>query len=495
MTIELSNAGAAADVTRRSIATRSAVDRLRTFVMAAGIIWSVLFAVIGVGYQLQLYGDGAIFSYSIAVLDAWTIHWHNISGRLFVYLFSIVPAETYVALTKDARGGVALYGFLFFVAQFLGLIATYAADRSKGRIIFSYACGSTALLGPLVFGFPTEMWMAHAVFWPALAVCHYARPGIAGTALISSLMLALVFTHAGALLFALVIMTTLWLRHDATFARAGYAFIAAEVIWTMVKVAIPPNDYVATVLSRAALHAFDLSIFTGDLMVLIFATLAGFGFVFLLTRRMNFPNAHIGAAAVVALVLAAYWLEFDHALHADNRYPLRTIVLLATPPLGALAAVYMLDAENRLKRTVPLLPHVMSALRSEAMVRAATGAFALVMLIHAVETTKFVSGWTNYKAAIRMLATGNASDPALGDPHFVSSERIDASLNRLSWFSTTHFLSVLVAPNFAPTRLVVDPKANYFWLSCRTATADTNGQRAIPAPMRELVRVYSCLHR
>ena len=163
--------------------------------------------------------------------------------------------------------------FCFSWPQFLGLIATYAADRSRNRVIFSFACGSTALLCPLVFGFPTEMWMAHAVFWPALAVCHYARPGIAGTALISSLMLALVFTHAGALLFALVIMATLWLRHDATFAPAGCALIAAEVIWTMVKVAIPPNDYVATVLSRAALHAFDLSIFTGDLMVLIFATL------------------------------------------------------------------------------------------------------------------------------------------------------------------------------------------------------------------------------
>ena len=191
----------------------------------------------------------------------------------------------------------------------------------------------------------------------------------------------------------------------------------------------------------------------------------------------------------------AYWLEFDHALHADNRYPLRTIVLLATPPLGALAAVYMLDAENRLKRTVSLLPHVMAALRSEAMIRAATGAFALVMLIHAVETTKFVSSWTNYKAAIRMLATGNASDPALGDPHFVSSERIDASLNRLSWFSTTHFFSVLVAPDFAPARLVVDPKSNYFWLSCRTATADLVGDRAVPAEPRQLVRVHACLHR
>ena len=40
---------------------------------------------------------------------------------------------------------------------------------------------------------------------------------------------------------------------------------------------------------------------------------------------------------------------------------------------------------------------------------------------------------------------------------FVSSLRITDDLNRLSWFSNTPYLSVLLAPNFAPKRLVVDP--------------------------------------
>ncbi|HLA21285.1 MAG TPA: hypothetical protein VJZ74_07485, partial [Pseudolabrys sp.] len=107
---------------------------------------------------------------------------------------------------------------------------------------------------------------------------------------------------------------------------------------------------------------------------------------------------------------------------------------------------------------------------------------------------KFVAAWTNYKAAVLALAMGAASDPALGDPHFVSSDRIGAELNRLSWFSTTPYLSVLVA-KFAPTRLAVDPKGNYFWLSCETATANSKADRAVPAESRALVRTYSCLHR
>ncbi len=90
---------------------------------------------------------------------------------------------------------------------------------------------------------------------------------------------------------------------------------------------------------------------------------------------------------------------------------------------------------------------------------------------------------------------GGASDPALGDARFVSSKRIGDDLNRLSWFSTTPYLSVLLAPGFAPARLVVDPASNYFWLSCRTATANETAQRAVPVESRRLVRIYACLHR
>jgi hypothetical protein len=54
------------------------------------------------------------------------------------------------------------------------------------------------------------------------------------------------------------------------------------------------------------------------------------------------------------------------------------------------------------------------------------------MLVHAVETAKFVAAWMNYQAAVRGLATGAASDPALGDPRFVSSQGVSAGLNRLA---------------------------------------------------------------
>jgi len=497
MTSGISGPATAAYASRDVVSGRSDVDVLRAFAIAAGISWSVLFVVIGLRYELQMYADGSIFSYAIAVRDAWAFHWHNISGRLFVYLCCHLPAETYVELTGDPYGGIMVYGFLFFVAPLLGLTATFAADRSQGRIIFSYACLSTACLCPLVFGFPTEMSMAHALFWPTLAVCYCARKSKRGIALVLAMLLALVFTHGGALIFAVAIVATLSLRgvRDAAFLRAAGALFVVLSIWAVVTTIFPPDPYVAIVLHRAALHVFDVTILASHLILLLLITLVSYGIAFYVVRRLGPAKASICAASIVALGLGAYWLWFDGTLHTDNRYYLRTVLLIATPVFGMLAAAHALRADGRMNFAIPLMRRRMAALATSAVTRSAAGAIALVTLVYIVETEKFVRAWRDYEVAVRTLATGALSDPALGDPHFVSSDRIGPDLNRLSWSSTTHFLSVLVTPRLAPLRLVIDPNASYFWLSCTTATANEEANRAVPAESRRLVRVHACLHR
>jgi hypothetical protein len=333
------------------------------------------------------------------------------------------------------------------------------------------------------------------LFWPALAVCHYARSGIRGTAVVSAVLLALVFTHEGALIFAVAILATLLLRRgrDATFLRAAGALVTIILLWIIARAAFPPDDYVGDALRRAAWHVFDPSILTGNLVLLLFGALASYAIAFLLLRRLAPTEAPIYAGVIVVVMLVAYWMWFDHTLHAENRYYLRTVVLIATPMLGVLAAVRALDAEGRLR--MPLPSRLMELFTSDGAARGAAGAVVLVLLVHAVETAKFIRTWTDYKGAVVSLAMSATSDPALGDPRFVSSERINPALNRLGWSSTSHFLSVLVAPGLAPRRLVVDPNASYFWLSCAAATANRDADRALPSGSRELVRVYACLHR
>jgi hypothetical protein len=447
----------------------------RRLVIAAGIGTSILFVVVGASFDLQMFGDGSIFSYAVAAQDAWAFHWHNIPGRLFTYVFVYVPAETFVAFTGSAKVGIRVYGLLFFSAPLLGLLAAYVADRGDRRAIFTYACLSTACLCPLVFGAPTEMWMAHAVFWPTLAACLYAPANWRGAATVFVSLLLLAFTHEGAIIFAAAILLALALRgwRDIILVRSVTAFCAVMTIWFAVKTTIRPDDYIAAVLDAAAYKFIDIRNLGDPAFLSQLAALAGYAIVFFLLRRM--AGAPLFACIASAAALAIYWIWFDTSLLAEARYNLRTVLLIATPVFGVLAVV------PRLEQSVNP--------------RAIAGAIVVILLVHVVETTKFVKGWTDYKAAVRALALGAASDPALGDPLFVSSQRIGAGLNRLAWNSTTPYLSVLVAPALKPARLVVDPSTGYFWLSCKTATGSEQTSTAIPSESRKLIRLYSCLHR
>src|SRR5262245_7564295 len=309
---ELSGTTTAALGWRTRLAVGCEALFLRRLVVLAGLTWSLLFIVLGLHYDLQLFGDGSIFSYSVAVADGWRIHWHNISCRLFVLLFCHVPAEAYVRLTADPRGGIVIYGFLFFGAQLFALIATFALDRSRRRILFTYACGSTAILCPLVFGFPTEMWIAHALFWPTLAIVHYGRGLLAGPAAFLA-FLALVLSHEGALIFAASIVATLALRgtRDPALLRSATAGVAALAIWIAIRLELPPDAYIAGVLAAAALNFIDLSSLTLDPMRLLLVALAGYGLALLALSWAKLERAHFYAAVAVVSVLTVHVLTCD----------------------------------------------------------------------------------------------------------------------------------------------------------------------------------------
>ncbi|MEP7029583.1 MAG: hypothetical protein ABI830_01475 [Pseudolabrys sp.] len=470
---------------------------MRILVIAAGIGTSILFIIVGFSFELQIYGDGSIFAYAIAAQDAWVFHWHNISGRLFSYVLASMPAEATVAVTGNAKVSIAVYGLLLFSSQLLGLVVTLAADRTINRTIFVYACLSTVCLCPLVFGCPTEMWMAHAVFWPALALCICAPPNLRGTAAVFAGLLTLVLTHEGAIVFSAAILFVLFLRgwRDPLFVRALGAFFVVMTIWLIVKIAIPPDNYIAGILARAAYKFIDIGNLAQPAFLSLLMALAGYGVAATLLRRVDAARAHQYAALICAIGLAVYWIWFDESLLAEARYKLRTVLLIMTPAFGALAAIQAMPNQARRNSPFPFLAQLADAFEKNANPRMIAGAIFLTALVYSVETSKFVWAWGEYKAALRTLVTGTASDPALGNPLFVSSQRIGADLNRPSWNSTTPYLSVLVAPGLIPTRLVIDPSASYFWLSCETARQSEMGSVAIPAASRRLIRLNACLHR
>jgi len=467
----------------------------RLLVVCLGLGWAAAFPIAALFFQLQLYGDGAMFSYAVAVRDVWAFHWHNVSGRMSVLLLTLWPAETLVGITGNPSAGIIAYGFLFYVSPLIGLAATYATDRSPGRMIFVNACGSTALLCPLIFGFPTEMWLAHALFWPALALSHYAKPTASGALLVFVIWLLLAFTHEGALVLLVAIAVTLALRglQSAAFVRAAASLMIIVALATAAKIFVPPDDYYADAFLRAALNFFDPAIFEVRVVLVLLAAVIAYGAIFMLLSQWFPRQACVGALGVVLGSLTVYWLRFDHSLHADSRYYLRTALVLVIPLLGALAAISAMIKEHVSLWAPARWLHRLIAPRSNSLCALASILFA-VTVIHVVETGKFVASWVDYRNAVAVLAMSRQSDPALGDPRFVSAERIRPALAALSWFSTVPYLSIILS-NFAPNRLVIDPAGNYFWLSCATATKNRDAALAVPVQTRELVRIYSCLHR
>ena len=87
-------------------ALRSNVDILQTLVIGIGLCWSIVFLVVALHYELELYADGAMFSYAVAVQDVWAFHWHNISARASVFILTLLPGETYVGLTGNPLNGI-----------------------------------------------------------------------------------------------------------------------------------------------------------------------------------------------------------------------------------------------------------------------------------------------------------------------------------------------------------------------------------------------------
>lgn len=470
--------------------------RLRVIAVTLGLAWMLLFVLIGVAFRLQFYGDGSAFSYGVALGENWAMHWHNLVTRIAVYLLCLAPAEGVARLSQSAVAGTTAYALLFFGAQAAGLLMTYVCDRSPARTIFTLACASTAVVCPLVFGFPTEMWIAHAAMWPTLAASHHARNGAAGWLAVLAAFLVLVLSHEGGLILALAIVATTamhgWTSRVA--ARAAAAFAVAVIVWLAAQAALPPDAYFAPVFARARQHFFDPQVFTTGIFARVALAIAGLGLSMILLRRLSAVAAAMLSVLVVAGALSVCWLVDPPPLHAENRYYLRTALVLLTPAFAIAAVLLAIPTTN----APPLLARLANVLQrvadSPRLIAFAGAALILTTVIHAVETARFVTAWSAYTAEIRHLVS-DPPDAARDAGPFVSSARISPALQPLAWSSTTPFLSVLVAPDLSPSRLVVDPAAGYFWLTCSQSRQNEAVGQTVPKHALALIRDYSCRYR
>ncbi len=99
-------------------------------------------------------------------------------------------------------------------------------------------------------------------------------------------------------------------------------------------------------------------------------------------------------------LLSIYWLHFDHSSCMSSRYYLCTVLVIATPQLGAAGGRMTATA----RRDCPQPTGEAAARHGLAPVAGSSCAlasiFLVVTLIYAIETAKFVASWIDYRDAI-----------------------------------------------------------------------------------------------
>lgn len=446
----------------------------------AALVVAVAFPLLGVGFRLNLFADASLFSYGVAACDAWEFHFRQIPTRISAFLLSVLPGQVLGCLVGRPALGVAAYAVLFFSAPLLGLLATRAADRAG--TLLPWAALSVLLLCPLVFGFPSELWVALAAAWPAFVLCH--APGGRGRQLAAALAFAILACgHEAGLVTAFVILAALAIGpgRGRALRFALPALLPGLLAWLWLKLAIRNDPYLDEVLARVMLTFITPRLILGPSILFPLAIPAVLALAWLLTRRWWLA----GAAALLAAAL--FWLVAGIPLHAEGRYYARSMLFAGTAALLLAAA---LDAAGWLR-----WPRAWAARGTAARRRLVLGTVALCLALHAVQLGRFLVLWADYRQGIAALAMGEAADPALGAADFVGSDRLGPRFAPVAWHSTTPFLGVLVTPGMDPPRLVVDPAAGYFWFDCAAATRSAARPLALPAAARDKLRRYTCLHR
>ncbi len=403
--------------------------------------WALAFPGLALGFRVNLFADGALFTYAVGVGDSWGHHWHNIAGRAAVWALVLRPAEWLGAWTGRVAVAEAAYVLLFYAWPLVSL-AVVARAGAPGWVGRAAVLSHIGLL-PFVFGFPTEMWVAHGAIWAALALMAAPGRAVAGW----GFLLVACLSHEAGAVWAVAAVAALWLARLKV-GRHGAALGGALAVWAAVRWGLPPDAYTAAVMA----HNAGTFLRPGN-VALPLALLAGAALMLAAVPRWG---VWLGLAVALVPLLEGF------PLHAWDRYHARTLLFAGVPGLMLLGAATVRWG---------FLP-------GRGML---LGAVAVLGVAHAAQTARFLGEWRGYLALVDAHLAAGAAEIDPRHPAQVA----------LGWNSTTPFLAVLRTPG----RVLVDPSVNYVWFDCATARRAAARDSAMPAASRAAIAGYVCARR
>lgn len=459
---------------------------------------SILYAAVFVATDLNLFYDGGLFSAVVAVGRPWEIYFCNFPARLGAYSLGVIPAAQFGRLTGSGAGAVHLYAILYICWPTLGVVATRLLDNTTDKHVSAFCNVATLTTPYYAYGFPTEVWISFALFWPTLCCCICAQSSIVRLAALFVLLPLLLFTHEAAILFFPILAGV-----AICFCRGRQrllilaTIVAVLALWAAVRGLVPAcSPRQLSPLQMLAGRPF-VNLVSVGIAVAMAAWLVAL--VVAETAKLGRERANDLPLMAGAIVLALYVYLTADSIYGLERYPARTLVLAQTFALGCICVGQLL-IERHSPGTSWAMEFATKLLERYSMniKRAVVAFLGFSIVAHGYATATFVAAWMDFNKEIARIAFDGAPAPkgfaTLSLEHGkVAGTQAQPRSWRLATASTPVHV-IMRAPGFETKRLVIiDASAEGpTWFNCEHGKALERAPGAIGPTSAALIRQLLC---
>jgi hypothetical protein len=462
---------------------------------------SIGYAIVYVVTDLNLFYDGAGFSFLVATSRPWDLFWCNFPGRFTTFLLTVFPAQLLGEVTGSGSGAVLFYAILYICLPTLGVVATRFLDSTDDKHFSAYCNVATLTTLFYTFGFPTEVWILFGLFWPTLCCCACAQYSFVrlGAALV--LLPLFLFTHEAAILFLPILA---WVAigscHDWQRALVLTAIVAVAAGWLAVKMLVPLcYPWRASALWMLADRPLINMVSVG-----IAVATAGWLVTLVLTRitRLGNETATYLPLAAGAAILALYLYLAADWIHGLSRYPARVLVVLQTFALACICVGHFMTGRKHPPPEVGWASTAMTNVLARFRVNISRGFVAFVgisIVAHSYATATFVNAWMAFNREIDQIVTNGAPVPAgfglvsleEGSATFVVGTDVPSPAFRLATGAISAHV-IMHAPGFETKRLLVPGKESVIRSDCEYGKSLERAPGAIGPSTVTLIRLHLC---
>ena len=434
------------------------------------LVFNAAFATVYVATDLNLFYDGSFFSLTIAVGRPWNLLWCNFPGRFAAsYLLTAFPAQLYGDATGSASAAVRLYAILYICWPTIGIAATRLLDRTDDKHFSAY-CNVASVTTPLfTFGFPTEVWITCALFWPTLCCCACTKHFSAPCWMFFLLLPLFGFTHEVSIVFfPLFFMVTAIFNHGVRRAFMLTAIVAVLACWVFVESYISPCfPWARSFIHASARNMLTPSNLVNSVSISIGAAMGGWLLAAAVINRTRTEPAKATLLPFVVgfVFLSIYTYYARDQIYGVERYPARTLVAVQTFGFGVLCVgsllVWHADRLLLFGQAVSATARSMLGSRGTVVRRGITVFVVYSVVAHLYANAKFVRYWLALNTDLDEIVAGAGVVPigfgliALDEDVVTITRGVGVASDewRLASSSVTSHV-VMLAPGYDTKRLV-----------------------------------------